>query len=184
MHLSHFVKQKPAEHVIFILRRHWITFLSTIVVFIILAALPFGVAYGAKMLFPEMIWSESAAYPVIVLIGSLYCLFTLLFFYIRFIDYYLDLWIVTNERIVDIAQEGLFARNITEFELGRIQDVTTNVHGVLNTILHFGNLVVTTASSTNSIIFHQISNPDHVREELIRLAAEYRKRHQDEPDVE
>ncbi len=183
MHLSHFVKKKPAEHVIFILRRHWITFVSTIVVFIILSTLPLGVMYGANALFPEMIWSESAAYPVIVLIGSLYCLFALLFFYIRFIDYYLDLWIVTNERIIDIAQEGLFRRNITEFELGRIQDVTTNVHGVFSTIMHFGNLVVTTASSTNSIIFHQIPNPDHVREELIRLAAEYRKRHQDEPDV-
>lgn len=183
MHLSHFVKKKQGEHVIFTLRRHWITFLSTIIVFIILGTIPFGVAYGAKLLFPEMIWSESAAYPVIVLITSLYCLFALLFFYIRFIDYYLDLWVVTNERIIDIAQNGLFSRTITELELGRIQDATTDVRGVIPTFLHYGELNVTTASSTNTIIFHQIPNPDHVRQELIGLAANYRKTHRHESAV-
>lgn len=177
MHLSHFVKKKPGEHPVFILRRHWFTFISTIVLFVFLIIIPFAVAYGIRVLFPEMEWNETAAYPLIVLICSVYSLFVLLFFYIRFIDYYLDLWIVTNERIIDIAQNGLFSRMITEFELGRIQDVTTDVRGVLGTVLHFGDLTVTTASSTNSIIFHQIPNPDQVREELIRLAAEYRKRH-------
>lgn len=177
MHLSHFVKRKQNEEVFFVLRRHWFTFVSTIVLFLFLIAIPFIVFYGATWLFPEMAWSEITAYPIVILIGSLYCLFTLLFFYIRFIDYYLDLWIVTNERIIDIAQNGLFSRMITEFELGRIQDVTTDVHGVISTVLHFGDLTVTTASSTNSIIFHQIPEPDKVREELIRLAAEYRKKH-------
>jgi len=184
MHLSHFVKQKPGEHVIFTLRRHWITFLPTIIIFVILAALPFGVALGVNILFPETAWNESVAYPIIVLTTSVYCLFTLLFFYIRFIDYYLDLWLVTNERIIDIAQNGLFSRTTTELELGRIQDVTTDVRGVIPTFLHYGDLTVTTASSTNTIIFHEISNPDHVRQELIQLAATYRKRHKNDGHTE
>lgn len=184
MHLSHFVREKRGEHVIFVLRRHWFTFVPTVVIFFVLASLPFGVATGANILFPEMVWSDSLAYPALVLVASLYCLFTLLFFYIRFIDYYLDMWLVTNERIVDIAQNGLFSRMITEFELGRIQDVTTDVRGVLGTILQFGKLTVTTASSTNSIIFHEIPEPDKVREELIRLASDYRRRHKAEPHAD
>ncbi len=181
MHLSHFVKQKPKEHIEYILRRHWLTFIPSIGFFLILLAIPPAFYLLINNLFPEVLHSE-IIYPLCILIGSVYYLFTYMFFYIRFIDYYLDLWIITNDRIIDIEQKGLFDRTITELELFRIQDVTTNVTGIFGTIFHYGNLTVTTASNTNSIIFHHIPHPDVIRQELIRLADADRPNYMDNVD--
>lgn len=156
------------------LRRHWLTFVPTIILFVIMLLVPLVFYFLVNNLFPQ-ITHGPMIYPVLVLIGSVFYLSAYLFFYIRFIDYYLDLWIVTNSRIIDIAQNGLFDRIITELELSRIQDVTTDVRGVFGTIFHYGDLIVTTASNTNSIIFHQIPYPDVVRQRLIQLADAHRK---------
>jgi hypothetical protein len=169
MHLSYFVHEKLNEQVHYMLRRHWITFLPTIFIFIVMLLVPVVVYSLIQKLFPDLL-PGPIAYPVSILFGSTYGLFTLLFFYAQFIDYYLDLWIITNERVVDIEQKGLFDRTISELELENIQDVTSSVRGFWGTILHYGDAYIATASSTDTIVFKQIPNPDFVRQELIRLA--------------
>ncbi len=176
MHLSYFVHQKSYEQIEHTLRRHWVTFIPSIIIFLIMLAVPIIVFFLIQKLFPNLL-TGPISQPLTVLFGSSYALMTYLFFYIQFIDYYLDLWIVTNDRIIDIEQKGLFDRTITELELFQIQDVTSSVKGLFPTIFHYGDVTVTTASSTQSIIFHEIPNPDLVRQELIRLAEGDRKYH-------
>lgn len=176
MHLSYFVHQKSYEHIEYALRRHWITFIPTIVIVLVMLGVPVVVYFLVQNLFPDLL-SGPISYPLTILFGSTYALFTFLFFYIHFIDYYLDLWIITNDRIVDIEQKGLFNRTVTELELFQIQDVTSTVEGIIATVFHYGNVTVTTASLTQSIIFKQVPNPDFIRQELIRLADGDRKFH-------
>ena len=59
---------------------------------------------------------------------------------------------MTNDRIVDIEQHGLFSRTISEVDLFRIQDVTVDIHGIIATLLNYGNLTVKTASDNIHII--------------------------------
>lgn len=176
MHLSYFVHQKSYEKIEYMLRRHWITFIPVIFNFLIMALVPVAVYFVIQKLFPDLLGGP-ISYPLTVLFGSVYALFTLLFFYAQFIDFYLDLWVVTNDRIIDIEQKGLFSRQITELELFQIQDVTSHVQGFFPTIFHYGEVMVTTSSSTQTIIFHQVPHPDHIRKELIRLAEGDRKFH-------
>lgn len=176
MHLSHFVRQKSYEKVEYVLRRHWVTFLSVVFSFLTMLLLPIAVYYGIQYLFPDLLEGPIIT-PLLILFGSGFFLYSLLFFYIQFIDYYLDLWIITNDRIIDTEQKGLFAKTITELELFQIQDVTTNTNGILATIFKYGDLVIATASNTSTIIFHDIPNPDFIRQELVRLAAIDRSYH-------
>lgn len=176
MHLSHFVRQKSYEVLKHVLRRHSITFIPIAVLFIVLMIVPMVAFFITNTLFPEFL-KGPVSFPILVLFGSLYYLTIYLFFYAQFIDYYLDLWIVTNDRIIDIEQKGLFDRVIIELDLFRIQDVTTVVSGFFPTIFKYGNVIITTASSTNQIIFKQVPYPDMVRQELIALAEEDRKFH-------
>lgn len=173
MHLSYFVHEKLNEHIVYELRRHWITFLPRIVMFLFMLLVPVVVYFLVQKLFPDLL-TGPISYPLTVLFGSVYGLFSLLFFYFQFIDFYLDLWIITNDRIIDIEQRGLFDREIGELELLNIQDATSDVRGFFPTIFHYGNLTVATASSTQSIIFRQIPRPDFIRQELIRLSDEDR----------
>lgn len=169
MHLSHFVAQKSYEKVEYILRRHWLTFLPIFFILLVMIAVPIVVFFLIQKLFPTLL-SGPIAYPLSILFGSLYFLSALMFFYVQFIDYYLDMWIITNDRLIDIEQNGLFSRSITELELFRIQDVTSNTKGFWGTIFHYGDVTLATASNTSSIILHQVPKPDFIRGELIRLA--------------
>ena len=70
-------------------------------------------------------------------------LLTFLFYF--WADYYLDMWIITTERIIDINQLGLFSREISEIPLRHVQDVTIEVHGIIETFLKFGTIKIQTA---------------------------------------
>jgi len=131
------------------------------------------------------------AYVAIILGSSAYYLFVWLFFFFSFIDYYLDVWIITNERIVDIQQKGFFSRVISEQRLFRVQDVTSEVHGFFPTMLSYGEVYIQTAASKQRFLFHEIPNPQEVRDIIIKLVerskAKYEKqlkREEEEQDYE
>ena len=176
MNVSYLIKQKSYEKVKFIARRHIFTFFIQILLFVILGAMPFGLYLMIRSLFPTLL-SAQPIYALGVLLGSIYYLSVLLFFFTSFVDFYLDVWIVTNDRIIDIEQFGLFSRTISELELFRIQDITTNVHGIFPTIFKYGDVIVQTASTNVGVVFRSVKNPDKIRESLLELAHEDYKYH-------
>ena len=180
MHISALIKQKSYEHIVYVLRRHPITFLPILILFIVLALMPIAVYLMINALYPTLFDGE-VVYSISVLLASVYYLTIFLFFYARFVDYYLDMWIVTNDRIMDVEQLNLFSRTISELDLFRIQDVTTDVHGFFPTVFKYGNISVKTASQNINIVFQQVSNPNKIREELIHLSHEDRKYHYTSP---
>jgi membrane protein YdbS with pleckstrin-like domain len=176
MNLSSLIKQKSYEKVEYILHRHPITFIPYILLFIILMLVPVALYFLITNLFPSFLESQTV-FPLSVLCASLYYLSVYLFFYAQFIDYYLDVWIVTNDRVVDIEQFGLFSRTISEVDLFRIQDVTSDVHGFFATLFKYGNVSIKTASANLNIVAQNIKEPNKIREELVRLSDEDRKYH-------
>lgn len=176
MHISKFIKQKSYEHVVYVLRRHPITFIPTVALFTALLLVPVVLYILIKPIYGDF-FSGPNVYPIIVLGGSVYYLSIYLFFYAYFIDFYLDLWIVTNDRVIDNEQHGLFHHTTTELELHNIQDVTSQISGILGTFFKYGDVTIKTASVTTNIVFRQIPYPEKIREELIHLADEDRKYH-------
>ncbi len=176
MIISNLIKQKSYEKINYLLRRHAITFAPTLILFLALIAVPPGLYFLINSMFPS-IMAGQVLYPLAILVASIYYLSLYIFFYAQFIDFYLDLWIITNDRVVDIEQMGLFSRTISELDLHRIQDVTVEIHGFFPTLFHYGNITVKTASSGSHFVFHHIHNPNEIRQALIRLAEEDRKHH-------
>ncbi len=131
------------------------------------------------LVFPKLLVG-AVSYPLIVLAISAYYLFIWLFFFFSFLDYYLDFWIITNERIIDVSQYGFFSRTIAEQRLFRVQDVTSEVHGFLPTIFRYGNVYVQTAGSKQRFLFHEIPHPERVRDKIIKLVEQNKIIHQGE----
>jgi len=181
MGISSFIKQKDYERVVHVLRRHPFTFLPIMFLFVILLFIPIALYFLFNALFSELLLRETI-YPLAVLLSSVYYLSILIFFFFQFIVYYLDLWIVTNDRIIDIEQVGLFSRSVSELDLFRIQDVSTEVHGFFPTIFNYGNVIIKTASSNSHIIFFNVSDPNKIREDLITLSHEDRRYHMGQID--
>jgi len=76
---------------------------------------------------------------------SLYIMILLVFMFLIWMDFYLDMWIITTKRIIDIEQRGLFSREISEIPLIHIQDITMEVRGIVRTFLKFGTIRIQTA---------------------------------------
>lgn len=168
---------KSYEKKIFCLRRHIITFLPAIFLYILALAIPITIAIYFSLGFGENIMEADYA-PLLILLGGVYLLSITLFFFAYFIDFYLDILFVTNDRLVDMEQNNLFARTVSEVDLYRIQDVTSEVKGIMAHLFNYGTLIIQTAGTKPQFKLHDIPDPHHLRQQIIDLADADRKYHQ------
>jgi hypothetical protein len=94
---------------------------------------------------------------------------------IVWVMYYLNVQIITNERVVDISQKSLFQHKTSELNLDRFQDVSTEMNGLLPNLFNYGNVRVQTAGEMENFIFENIPNPHHVAKIILELYEQIRK---------
>lgn len=175
MRLDHLPNQRPDEHVVLFLRRHWFAILAICIAFVLLTTVPLiiGWYFWATL----NVWlNHAVAGPIIVALGSIYFLSIWLFAFLEVTDYYLDTWIITNERIINIEQEGLFIRTASELDLAAVQDTTAEIRGILQTLFTYGQVFVQTAGEKGRFHFKNIDNPEHVKEIVTQLVEEDKRR--------
>ena len=176
MDLNHLPNPRHGERVVLNLRRNWLTVASIVVVFGLMLAVP---AIAAVYFWSTVsVWlAHPIIGPVSSLFASIYVLCVWLFAFLEFTDYYLDLWVVTTERILSSEQKGLFNRVASELHLAAIQDVTSEQRGMIGTFLDFGDVFVQTAGEKTRFHFDNVDHPERVKETIIQLMEEDKKRH-------
>lgn len=168
-----FPGQHENEEVILFLRRHWFIFFMRLLLILvaIIGLVIIYIIFNAA----TVNLNESEYYNLLLFGESLATLFIWNFFFILWLDYYLDAWIVTNERIINIEQRGFFTRKISELKLTKIQDVTSEIIGVIPTLIDYGNIHVQTAGEKERFTFYQIPNPNHVKNIIVQLQEKERR---------
>lgn len=165
----HFPGQHPSENVVLLLRRHWsvaFTFISHAIVSAI--ALPIVIA----LLFYFEVFTfapNTLSYILLVEGVSIYYLIAALFYFHNFVDYHLDIWVITDQRIVSIEQNGLFNRTIAELHIEKIQDVSSEVKGKIQTFLDFGQVYIQTAGAIEKFSFEQVPHPAEVAKIILQI---------------
>ena len=174
--LDHLPNQKHDEHVVMFLRRQWFAWATIIVAFILMTAVP---TVAAVVFWDRVsVWLQQPfAGPLIMIVASIYLLSLWLFSFLEFTDYYLDTWIITNDRIINVEQFGLFNRKASELHMGAVQDVTSKVAGIIGTFFDYGNVLVQTAAEHTQFVFKDVEHPEKVKETIIRLVEEYKTAH-------
>jgi uncharacterized membrane protein YdbT with pleckstrin-like domain len=167
------------EQVVHVLRSHPITLWWLYLGIVILIGGPLLGWYVLQVAAPAVV-ADQGSFTLILLGSSAFFLFAWLFLFQNFLDFLLDIWIVTTKRILNIEQTGLFSRTVSELRLYRIQDVTSNVNGFVNTIFDFGNVEIQTAGEKEHFVFEQIPHPTRVSKSILDLAELDRKQHLDE----
>lgn len=166
------------EVTVLFLRRYWIDLATALLFSIALLLVPIAIAivfsYSGMDMFGHPFWG-----PVGTLLLSSYLLVTAVITMAQVTDYFLDMWIVTNERIINIEQKGLFSRTVSEMRLNQVQDISSHTHGFLETFLTYGDVTIQTAGEKLQFHFKNIDNPDEVKLTVARLVAECKKRHGD-----
>jgi hypothetical protein len=160
------IELHPEEQVIGLYRRHWLVMVQQAVPLLILMAFPFAALFFIT--FPQI----SGIVPFTVFALSGWALFLWMTFFGLWTGYYLDVLVLTNERIIDIEQHTFFHREISECRLEQIQDVTVESHGVFAHFFRYGNLNIQTAGESERFSVNFLPNPEKVKHELSRLHLE------------
>jgi hypothetical protein len=163
----HFDGQKQGEQILLVLHRHWFDILSQFFLLVLMLFLLIGSFAYLPLIFPTL--SEGQNRNLFLFLENFFLLLLWIMSFLVWIDYYFDVWIVTDQRIVNIEQKGLFSRIVSELELEKIQDITSDVKGVIATFLNFGDLQVQTAAEQERFLFHNIPDPYTVKNMIMNL---------------
>lgn len=159
-----FNERDVEEEIILVLRRHWFTNLSwiAIAIFMLLAPVIFR-SVPLLSYFPPN-------YQFIAIL--FWYLITFIYAFEQLLSWYFNVCIITDERVVDIDFNNLLIKKFTDAKLSMIQDVTSHVVGVTQTLFNYGTVFVQTASEVPELIFEKIPNPDKVIKILQQLRQE------------
>jgi len=155
------------ENVIRVIHRSWFDMLSQyFLVFFILGTFSV-ISFIYPLIFPQLQYSESR--PFFLFIENIFILVIWIYSFLIWIDYYFDIWVITDKRIINIEQTGLFSRKVSELKFEKIQDVTTEVRGFFQTVIDYGDVRVQTAAEEKHFLFRRISHPYEVKNLIMKI---------------
>ncbi len=159
--LEHFfsVDLKAGEEVKVVIRRHWLGFVRIAAVVTLIAMMPLSLS---------ILFGQIATWflPVSVFWAILVALEGIR----RWLIWYLDSFVLTNQRIVNIDQKGLFSRSISEAPFRAIQDVRYDINGFFPTLFRYGDVHVRTVAGELSM--DGVPEPRVIQDLVMRLQQE------------
>ncbi len=159
------LKLESAEKVLRVVRKHWfILFLHTAsIVFGGLAPLLFIGYILVSDLNTHLIPSMDLYYRPIIFFSTAWVFIIWMVLFGSWTDYYLDMWLITNKRVIAIDQRGFFNRSVASFRLERLQDITVDIRGIIPTLLDFGTVKADTASHSDVFVIRGAPHPREIK---------------------
>jgi len=167
----HFREQEKDEEIFQIIHRHWF---DIFIQFLPLIGMLIAIIFTLSL--TMTLFGDEIPSTFIIFLFSFLALCMWLVGSVIWVDYYLDVWIITDRRVVNIEQKGLFLRHISELRYHKIQDVTTEVTGLIPTLLDYGDVYIQTAGTQPRFLFHNIPKPNIIKDKLISLQKHTRKK--------
>lgn len=149
-----FENQEEGEEVILFLRQHVVVMVPWIVLVLVALTIP-----SVFEFFPPYTFLPGAYQFVMVI---MWYLFVVGYAIAKFMGWFFNIYILTDERIVDIDFVNVLYRKISTAKIEDIQDVNLESSGALQTFFHYGNITIQTAAEVPEFEFHNIPNPDKV----------------------
>lgn len=98
-----------------------------------------------------------------LVVYSFILLLAWMIFFMIWTDYYLDVLLVTDKRVVDVEQKGFFSREVATVRLDNIEDISLSVSGILGTFMDFGTLRIQTAAESREFIIKDVPEPNKIK---------------------
>lgn len=174
---------EPEEYVVEELRKHWFLFAIELIPYAILAVIPFALPNLVSLIPNSSHLSGYINYaePVQRTFLVVWLLLVWTVAWGSFTRYFLNAWILTNRRIVNIKQRSFWNREVSGLLLPRVQDVTSDVRGMIPSLLGIGTITVQSAGEELEFVMRGIPRPDHMRDTILKYVAV--QQHHDSPEL-
>jgi hypothetical protein len=165
-----FETQNPNERVFIMLRKHlftnlgWIvtsaiSFLIPIVVLLLLNTSEVDIYGTFPFLKPSYVWCAVLIWYMLVITNGL----------MKFLDWYFNIYVITNERIIDFDFNPFAYHKISEAGLESIVDATQETIGFLPMLFNYGDVYIQTAGERREFDFLSVAHPAWVRDKIMDL---------------
>jgi hypothetical protein len=152
---KYFEDQFDDEEVLFVFRKHPIVMRKGLI---------FGMLAILLGTIPALITLEYSTYFIGLGAGLvLGCLV----FLPSWIAWHFSVFIVTDQRLIQITQKGLFHRSVIDMGLSQIQMVNYQVSGLQETLLGFGTIMMQTF--VGDLVIHDIHHPAAIQKKLLEV---------------
>jgi len=171
------------ERILLSLRKHPLIIVGKLIPFIILDYLPYllpkiGAYLASTVPNPPVDYTAllSFANPWVDFLVGVYWLFVWMGAFGTFTNYFLDQWIVTNERIIDVNQKSFWDREVSSLFLDRVQNVEVEISGVFGTLFGFGTVDIESAGAeVGATTMSGLSHPNQIRDTILAEVGQLHK---------
>ncbi len=127
-------------------------------------ALIYGMLAILISVLPLLKWplaSWATRLPLIALV------IVLAYWFYHWISWYYTVYILTDERLIEIKQKGFFNRKVTEYGLDKIQNINYHIKGFQAALFKFGDIIAQTY--VGDLEMKTIYRPVQVHSQLIEV---------------
>lgn len=160
---KHFDDQFEDEDVLFVFRKHPLIMRKGVIIGMCFMLI--GPVYTLILTYARPDSSPSMTFFFMSLLVSMACGMLVVFPY--WISWYYSLFIVTNQRLIQITQKGLFHRSVVDLGLQQIQMVNYQIAGLQQTLLGFGTIMMQTY--VGDLVIHDIHKPAKIQKKLLNI---------------
>ena len=158
--------QLPGEDVLLLFRKHPVTTRK-------------GLIYGSACMMVGPLWttllsfnydyqwfkmSEPPSFNFFLLSLFLSLVLGVVVYFPYWLTWYFSIYLLTNQRFVQIKQQGFFNKNVVDIGLDNISMINYEVKGVQETLLGFGTITMQTY--VGELVIHEVHHPAKLQAEL------------------
>ncbi len=169
MNHKYFEDQMDDEEVLYVFRRHPVVMRKGLV----LASV--GVLVGpAYVMALTLIYADNPEkYPspgfFFAALGASFLL-GLILMIPSWVAWYFSVFVVTDQRFIQITQKGFFHKSVVDIALNQIQMVNYEIAGVQETLLGFGTIMIQTY--VGDLTIKEVHKPAHIQKKLLKVLRE------------
>jgi len=93
-----------------------------------------------------------------------------LLYFPAWMAWYYSLFIVTDQRFIQITQKGLFKRSVVDISLDEVRMVNYEVMGLQETLLGYGTIMIQT--QMGDLVIHEVHHPGKIQKKLLNILRE------------
>lgn len=156
-----FQTQEDEEAIVLFMRQHFLVNIPWIIMSIFMLTLPSVFAF-----FPPYA-ALPTSFQFVVSLG--WYLFVSGYTLAKLMGWFFNIYIVTDERVVDVDFKNIFFRKISTAKIEEIQDINVQSSGSFETFFGYGSVFIQTAAEVPEFEFVAIPHPDRVGKILNQL---------------
>jgi len=145
-----FDTQEDSEKVYLLLRSHPFTQIGWI-----LSSIFFFVLLFVLNLFLQSFLDSGQ----ILIINLFFIVFILSYIWFNILSWYFNVGVITNKRVIDIDLHAVIYKEISDAQLGKIEDITVKSGGYLQSLFDYGSIFIQTAGAAVNIEFNNVPHP-------------------------